>query len=125
MVNGRPGVGQAFHDLGSRSHEKIMFSPFSRCDIQRQTRRDKNVRCVDLEIYISEKYWEYIWELVSRILETNQVEQEEEEEEEVKFICFMVNWIRKKKSKFLKNIICNNILDRLIKSVIDLWIGLR
>lgn len=58
MVNGRPGVGQAFHDLGSRSHEKIMFSPFSRCDIQ--TRRDKNVRCVDLEIYISEKYREYI-----------------------------------------------------------------
>lgn len=62
MVNGRPGVGQAFHDLGSRSHEKIMFSPFSpfRYDIQRQTRRNKNVRCVDLEIYISEKYREYI-----------------------------------------------------------------
>lgn len=27
MVNGRPGVGQAFHDLGSRSHEKINVFP--------------------------------------------------------------------------------------------------
>lgn len=27
MVNGRPGVEQAFHDLGSRSHEKINVFP--------------------------------------------------------------------------------------------------
>lgn len=30
MVNGRPGVGQAFHDLGSRSHEKITLRFLSR-----------------------------------------------------------------------------------------------
>lgn len=124
MVNGRPGVGQAFHDLGSRSHEKITFfsktmppAPLSVTDMMEY----KNVKFRNLR---KRKASGNIYLRVGREFSKTIVEARRKRRSEIYLLYGELGPKGKKKSKFLK--MCNT-LDRLIKKIrwIDFWIGLR